>query len=68
MFYLCVFSVKFEELSVNPVLDFPDSVLSEEDQSVAMVTGGEDEEGAVSDLGSEIVDGASEKMKVLNHL
>ena len=47
------------------MLDFPDSLLSDEEQSVAMVTGGEEEEGAISDPGSEIVDGTSERIKVI---
>ena len=51
----------------NPVLDFPDSLLVEDDQPVVMVTGGEDEEGAISDPGSEMVEESSEKLKV-SHL
>ena len=48
----------------NPVLDVPESVLVEEEQPVAMVTGGDDEEGAISDPGSEMLEGGSDKFKV----
>ena len=48
----------------NPVLDFPESLLIEDDQPVAMVTGGEDEEGAISDPGSEMMEENSDKVKV----
>ena len=48
----------------NPVLDFPKSLLIEDDQPVAMVTGGEDEEGAISDPGSEMIEETSGKVKV----
>lgn len=48
----------------NPVLDFPESLLVEDDQPVAMVMGGEDEEGAISDPGSEMMEESSEQVKV----
>lgn len=51
---------------MNPVLGFPDSILTEEEQPVAMVTGGDDEEGAISDPGSEMMEESSEKVKVNN--
>ena len=46
------------------MLDFPESLLVEDDQPVAMVTGGEDEEGAISDPGSEMMEENSDKVKV----
>ena len=49
---------------MNPVLDFPESLLVEDDQPVAIVSGGEDEEGAISDPGSEMMDENSDKVKV----
>ena len=49
---------------MNPVLNFSESILTEEEQPVAMVTGGEDEEGAISDPGSEVLDESSDKFKV----
>ena len=49
----------------NPVLDFPESLLVEDDQPVAMVAGGDDEEGAISDPGSEMMEENSDKVKVL---
>ena len=45
-------------------MNFSESILTEEEQPVAMVTGGEDEEGAISDPGSEILDEGSDKFKV----
>ncbi len=48
----------------NPVLDFPESLLVEDDQPAAMVTGGEDEEGAISDPGSEMMEETSDQVKV----
>ena len=45
-------------------MDFPESLLIEDDQPVAMVTGGEDEEGAISDPGSEMMEENSDKVKV----
>ena len=49
---------------MNPVLNFSESILTEEEQPVAMVTGGDDEEGAISDPGSEVLDESSDKFKV----
>jgi len=45
------------------VLVIPDSLLQEE-PVVAMATGGEEEEGVVSDPGTEIMDNEDEKVKV----
>lgn len=45
------------------MLDFPESVLADEEPSVTMATG-DDEEGAISDPGSEIVDKESQEVQV----
>lgn len=50
----------------NPVLSFPDSLLNEEvEESVSMATSGDDEEGAISDPATEIMENSNKKMKVL---
>ena len=50
----------------NPVLSFPESLLSEEgEEPVSMVTSGDDEEGAISDPATDIMENSNERMKVL---
>jgi hypothetical protein len=63
---LIILQIDGGEEKRNPVLDFPESLLVEDDQPVAMVTGGEDEEGAISDPGSEMVEDNSDQVKVYN--
>ncbi len=46
----------------NPVLSFPDNLLEEE--PVAMNTGADEEEGAITDPGNEVLEEADEKVKV----
>ena len=52
----------------NPVLEFSQSLLTEGEESVAMVTGGvgEEEEGVINDPGTEAVDNISDKARVRN--
>ena len=59
--------IQLVECRSNPVLDFPESVLTDEEPSVAMAAG-DDEEGAISDPGSEIVDRESQKLQVMCEL
>ncbi len=51
-----------DETQSNPVLDFSDDLLEEE--PVPMTTNADDEEGAISDPGNEVVEGTDEKVKV----
>ncbi len=51
-----------EEPQSNPILDFSDDLLEEE--PVPMTTSADDEEGAISDPGNEVVEGTDEKVKV----
>ncbi|XP_064382724.1 serrate RNA effector molecule homolog [Halichondria panicea] len=55
-----------EEPQSNPILDFSDDLLEEE--PVAMTTSADDEEGAISDPGNEVVEGTDEKVKLLDQL
>lgn len=63
-YFLSVLQIGDSEEKGNPVLDFPEALLLEDDQPVAMATGGEDEEGAINDPGSEMVEENSDRVKV----
>jgi hypothetical protein len=54
------------DLKSNPVLAVPDSLLSEE--ALSGSTAGEEEEGVVSDPGTEILSESDDKIKALDHL
>ena len=53
------------QLQPNPVLTIPESLLQEEEEPMATIgAGGEEEEGMISDPGTEIMSVQDEKVKV----